>query len=679
MKHGAALDHQLDMKCSCSRGRRRGAATLLSMALLFHALPALADDKPENGPKPATAATRTYLEGFAADLPFADSEDVELSSRGFLAGIPGDKIVDASGKLLRDLDVRGFFAQPAPPTVNPGLWRTAGLLAHSGLFKVSERVYQVRGVDASNMTIILGDKGFIIIDPLMTVESAKASLALVREKLGNRPVMGVIYTHGHVDHFGGAKGVIDEEDAKQRNIPIVAPQGFMREIVSEFVVAGPAMARRGAYQFGLPLSLSATGSVSFGIGPAYQDASGLTSTAGTVSLIAPNRDIIKTGESMTIDGVRVEFQLTPGTEAPAEMNLFFPELHTLCLAENATGTMHYLLPPRGAQVRDAKAWADYLTEALTLYGSRSDILITSHYWPHWGHDKVVDFISSERDSYKFLHDQTVRLMNTGLTGLEIAEQLQLPAPLRNRWFNHGYYGTLKGNVRAIYQRYLGWYDGNPANLDPLPPEEAGRRYVDAMGGADAVLAKARIAFAQGDYRWSAEMLSRLIFASSRNVAARNLLADSLEQLGYQSESASTRNVYLSAVRELRQATSGSATFLSVDKRLRTLSLSAILDTLAVRLVPDRALKNPQRFDLVLADSGESASIDVRDGVLVHQPVDPQTTPPIVLRISRSAFLDALVDGKAGKDVAGNDIALTNGFLSLFEAPPATFGLVTPDR
>jgi alkyl sulfatase BDS1-like metallo-beta-lactamase superfamily hydrolase len=478
---------------------------------------------PGSAPKPATAATRAHLAHFSASLPFADREDFDLATRGFVAAIPGNRILDAEGHVLRDLNVDAVFSQPAPATVNPSLWRNAGLVSKSGLFKVSDRVYQVRGVDAANMTIVLGDTGFVVIDSLWIAEAARASIDLAREQLGKRPIVGVVYTHSHIDHYGGIKGILDEQDARARHVPILAPRGFMDQIASENVIALPAWARRAAYQFGLGLPLDAKGFVTSGDGPLYSGSGNTISAAGTTSLIPPTHEITHTGEAITIDGVRLEFQLTPGTEAPAEMNIFLPDLPTLCLAENAGGTLHNLLPLRGAEVRDAKAWAEYLTESLRLYGSRTEYLVTQHYWPRWGHDRIVDYVSAQRDAYKYLHDQTVRMMNNGLTASEIAERLTLPDVLATRWFLRGNYGTTSHNAKAIYQRYLGWYDGNPAHLNPLPPEEANRRYVDAMGGENAVLKKSKEAFDKGNYRWSSELLSRLVFAAPSNESARRCL------------------------------------------------------------------------------------------------------------------------------------------------------------
>ena len=633
---------------------------------------------PDAEPKPATAATQAYLAQFSATLPFADREDFELATRGFVAAIPGNRIVDAEGHVLRDLNVDAFFSQPVPPTVNPSLWRNAGLVSKSGLFQVSDTVYQVRGVDNANMTIVLGDTGFIVIDSLWIAEAAKASIDLARAKLGNRPIVGVVYTHTHVDHYGGIKGIVDEQDARARHLPILAPRGFMAELASGSLIALPAGVRRGVYQFGLGLPLDAKAFVTTGDGPMYTGSDNTVSAAGTTSLIPPTHEIIHTGEAITIDGVRLEFQLTPGTEAPAEMNIFLPDLHTLCLAENAGGTLHNLLPLRGAEVRDAKVWADYLTESLRLYGSRTEYLVTQHYWPRWGRDRIVDYVSSQRDAYKYLHDQTVRMMNDGMTGSEIAERLTLPDTLAKRWFLRGNYGTTSHNAKAIYQRYLGWYDGNPAHLNPLPPEEANKRYVDAMGGENAVLKKSKEAFDNGDYRWSAELLSRLVFAAPSNDSARLLLADSLEQLGYQSESGSWRNAYLSGAKELRRGGPRPGSFDPVGNSFKHLPASSILDLLAVRLNPDKALQAPMRFDLDLVGEGQPPqSIEIRNGVLIHENAPAENSNARMVTVDRDSFIDAVQGGHVHGDVSADDAAFLDRFGSLFEAPRTGFPLAAP--
>jgi alkyl sulfatase BDS1-like metallo-beta-lactamase superfamily hydrolase len=659
----------------------RRAALLLGTAALCLAGAAVGQTPPPAGepdgaaqPKPASEATRRVLRDRSAALPWDDREDFDLVQRGFVAGIPGSRIVAEDGRLIRNLDETALYGQSAPDTVNPSLWRNAQLLAPSGLYKVSDAVYQVRGVELANLTVVLGRTGYIVVDTLTTVESAKAAMALVRAHLGDRPVVGVIYTHSHIDHFGGAAGIISEAEARARGVPIVAPQGFSEEAISENVIAGPAMSRRAVYAFGHLLPLGPTGVVTAGIGPAFAR-EGLAT--GTVSLVRPTVEIARTGQMISIDGIDIEFQLALNTEAPAEMVLYFPQLRTLNMAEVANGTLHNVLTLRGAQVRDAKAWAGAITEALHRYGARTDTLVTAHFWPRWGQEKIVDYLAAQRDMYQYLHDQSVRLMNQGLTGPEIAERLTLPPALASRWFNQSYYGTLSHNAKAVYQRYLGWYDGNPATLDALPPRDSAARTVEAMGGGAAVLERGRQASAAGDYRWASELLSRLVFAEPENRAAQLALADSLEQQGYQATSSMWRNVFLSGASELRRGGARKSGFDSVASTIPGLPLGSILDLLAVRLVPERALAKPMAFDLVLDDGAEAERVEVRNGVLVHHPIAREEAKAAPLALARAQFV-AAVTKRAPSAPAAIDARLAD-FLGLFEAPPGSFDLVMPSR
>lgn len=650
---------------------RFGAAlAAVSLSALLAAGGAGAQDAAQ---KPASAATKRYFEETTAGLPWNDKEDFDLARRGFVAAIPGGEIRKADGRRIRDLNELDVFKGPRPETVNPSMWRNAQLLAQAGLFKVTDRVYQVRGIELANLTVVLGDTGYIVIDTLTTVESAKAAMDLVRAKLGDKPVMGVVYTHSHIDHFGGAAGVISAQDAAARQVPILAPAGFLKEAISENVIAGPAMSRRAIYAFGHLIGTGAKADISDGIGPAFNRIGNAT---GAVQMLPPTREIAKTGETATIDGVVLEFQSMPGTEAPAEMAIYLPQLRVLDMAENANASLHNILTLRGAQVRDAKAWADDLTESIRLYGDKTDTLITSHFWPHWGNAQIRDYLGAHRDMYKYLHDQSVRMMNQGLNGTEIAEQLRLPAPLANKWFNQGYYGTLSHNAKAVYQRYLGWYDGNPANLNPLAPEAAGEKYVAAMGGPEAVLAQGRKAIAAGDYRWASELLSRLVFAQPDNRAAKLALADSLEQQGYQATSSMWRNAFLSGAKELREGVKQGG-FDSVAGAIPTMPLSDILDLLAVRLVPERALASPMALDLVLDGGKEAEHVEIRNGVLIHQPLGAGVPAGDKLDLTR-AQLVAAITGKPQETALPQATAQRlRAFVGLVEAPRGTFGLVTP--
>jgi linear primary-alkylsulfatase len=536
----------------------------------------------DDGPRDVTSTTRALNRAVLDTLPFGDVQDFEDARRGFLGSLPEVEIKNAQGRVVWSLRDYAFLdEETAPPTVNPSLWRQARLNMHHGLFQVTERIYQVRGFDISSMTLIEGDTGIIVIDPLISTEVARAGLELYRKYRGMRPITAVIYTHSHTDHYGGVRGVVDETDVQAGRVGVWAPDRFMQEVVSENVIAGTAMIRRAQFQFGATLPKGPRGQVDAGLGK--------VTSRGTVTLIPPTRVIAQRFETHTIDGIEIVFQLTPEAEAPAEMHMFYPALGALNLAENATHNLHNTYPIRGAQARDANAWAKYLNEARDRFGRHAEVAFAQHHWPVWGTARVLDFLARQRDLYKYLHDQTARLMNHGLKAVEIAERLALPRSLARTWHVRGYYGTVSHNAKAIYQRYLGWYDANPANLNPLPPAERGRKYVEYMGGADAAIARAREDFARGEYRFVAEVMSHVVFADPTNVEARRLGADALEQMGYAAESATWRNAYLLGALELRQgaATSVARAPVSPDV-VRAMSLDLFFDYLGVRLDGDKA-------------------------------------------------------------------------------------------
>jgi len=619
-------------------------------------------------------ATRAANAEMSRALPWSDREDEEFATRGFVAAWDQQLIRAADGGVVWDFAAYDFLQGEAPETVNPSLWRHTSLLARAGLFRVTDRVYQVRGFDAANMTVIVGETGLILVDPLTSAETAQAALALARRTLGDRPVRAVIYTHSHIDHFGGVRGVVSAEDIAAGRVEIIAPNGFMDHAVTENVIAGNAMGRRALYQFGAGLAPGPEGQMSSGIG--------LAISAGTFTLIPPTRSITQTGETVTIDGVRFEFQLTPDAEAPAEMNFLLPDLGVLCLAENANATMHNVLTPRGALVRDAKAWADYLTESLRLYGDRSQIMVTSHAWPRFGNDRVRDFVASHRDAYKYLHDQTVRLMNAGYTDREIAESVRLPEALASRWFNRGYYGTMMHNSRAVYQRYMGWYDGNPANLNPLPPAEEATRFVRAMGGAERVLAEGQRAFDEGDYRWAGRVLNHLVFAAPDNTAARQLLARTHRQMAYQAESAIWRNMYLVAARELEQGPPDRPSQVQSADLVAATPTSYILDLLAVRLNPERLGARRFAFNLVFPERNERFAVSIANGVLVHER-DVTLADAPTMTSQRAVFLQAIATQTMTRAVLSRQIRIEGNRRSLeglgdvFDTPDPNFPIVTP--
>lgn len=629
---------------------------------------------------PASAITIDKQRALAATLPMADNQDFAFADQGFLGTRTDPLIKRADGQVAWNLAAYEFLKGEPPATVNPSLWRQAQLLSKHGLFKVSDRVYQVRGFDISNITFVRGDSGWIVIDPLTMKETARAALDLVNEKLGVLPVKALIYTHSHSDHFGGARGVVDEADVKAGKVAIVAPEGFMREVAAENILAGNAMARRAQYQFGIMLPPGVEGQITSGIGQ--------TIAKGSITLIPPTISIDHTGQELTLDGVKIRFQYTPGTEAPAEMNLYFPDLRILDMAENANVSMHNILTPRGALVRDSKAWADGLTDSIRLFGDVSDTMITSHGWPRFGGAVVRDFLADHRDAYKYLHDQTVRMMNLGLTGDEIAARIQLPPALAKDWFNRGYYGSMSFNSRAVYQRYMGWYDANPAHLEPAPPADTGRRYVAAMGGAAKVKAMAREAAGKGDYAWAATLLNHAVMADDGDKEAKALLAAAYDQMGYQTENSLWRNIYLTGADELRGGVRKLPASMTPLDMLAALDSAMIFDVLSVRLNPDKAKDAHLRIVFVFPDRNERFLVEVRNGVLVAQPAPKSEngqgeTVDATLTVARPVFLESLFTGKSlvpkiltGQVKLEGDRAALGRMTGWFDAFPTDFPIVT---
>lgn len=634
-------------------------------------------DSADSG-KPATAITAELNQAWLQRLPFSDTADFDDARRGLLEPFEG-VIANAEGREVWNRQAYDFLdGKAAPASVNPSLWRIAQLNNIAGLFQVGERIYQVRGMDLSNMTVIEGDSGLILIDPLISAETARAGLELYYRHRPRKPVVAVIYSHAHVDHFGGVRGVIDEADVKAGKVRVIAPDGFFEHAVSENVLAGPAMMRRAQYMYGSLLPRGERGQVDAGLGKG-------TPSNATVTLIAPSEVIGQALETRTVDGVEIEFQLTPGTEAPAEMNLYFPQFKTLCMAENATHTQHNVLTLRGALVRDAKVWAQYLDDALVRYGDKAEVLFAQHHWPTWGGARIREYLADQRDMYAFLDSQTLRLINQGLTPTEIAAKLAtLPPRLAGKWYSRDYYGSLSHNVRAVYQRYMGFYDGNPANLDPLPPEEAGKRYVEAMGGPDAVLAGARKAVEGGDYRWAAQLLNHLVFAEPDNQAARELQADTLEQLGYQSENATWRNVYLSGALELRQGVARAKARNSAPDMIRALTPSLFFDYLAVRIDAMKAADEDLLINWRFSDLGEDYALTLRNGVLTHRNGARHAKPDVSLSMTK-ALLDRIALKETGflKESMIGGIEIDQGRIKLLrllgglDEPNPQFNLVTP--
>ncbi|WP_297698628.1 alkyl sulfatase dimerization domain-containing protein [Mycobacterium sp.] len=606
-------------------------------------------------------------------LPFQDDADFRSADRGFIAALSPCVIRAADGRVVWDNDAYAFLDGAAPTSVHPSLWRQSALAAKQGLYEVVPGIYQVRGFDISNVTFVETDTGIIVIDPLVSTEVAAAALALYRgQRGGDRPVVAVIYTHSHVDHFGGVLGVTSQADVDAGRVAVLAPEGFIEHAVQENVYAGPAMTRRATYMYGAQLPRGPLDQVGCGLGQA-------TST-GEVAVIVPTIDIGTTGETRTIDGVEIEFQMAPGTEAPAEMHFYFPRFRALCMAENATHNLHNLLTLRGALVRDPHAWSGYLTEAIDTFADRADVVFASHHWPTWGRDSIVEFLSLQRDMYAYLHDQTLRLLNQGYTGVEIAEMFQMPPALERAWHTHGYYGSVSHNVKSIYQRYMGWFDGNPARLWPHPPEALASRYVEAMGGIDRVVDVAKTAFDSGDFRWAATLLDHAIFTDSGHAGARALYSDTLEQLAYGAENATWRNFFLSGAMELRDGNFGTAGQVASPTMLSQLTPEQIFDGLAIRVNGPRGWDHDVAIDITFTDTAVNYRLTLRNGVLVHRKAAPDpTTATVTVTLAGKIRLLALVlgdFGAPGLELSGDRGAL-QAFLDVLDAPDPNFNIVTP--
>ncbi|MBD5784909.1 MBL fold metallo-hydrolase [Cellulosimicrobium terreum] len=626
-------------------------------------------------PKPATETIKTQQRALLESLPFSDTQDFEDAARGLVARREPSAITDDDGEVVWDIGTFAFLQGDSLDTVNPSLWRQGQLVAESGLFEVTEGIYQVRAFDLSNVTFIEGETGVIVLDPLLTKETARAALELYREHRGERPVTGVIYTHCHVDHFGGVKGVTTQEDVDAGRVPILAPAEFTEHAVSENVYAGTAMARRSAYMYGAALARGPQGGVGAGLGQ--------TTSTGEVTLISPTVDITTTGQEEVVDGVRIQFQMAPGTEAPAEMLVFFPEHRALCSAEDATHTLHNILTIRGAVVRDPHAWSNYITEAIDLFGDKTDVIFASHHWPTWGQERVVEYLSLQRDLYAYLHDQTLRLINKGYTGIEIAEEIVLPPALENAWHARGYYGSVSHNVKAIYQRYMGWYDGNPSSLWKHTPSEAGKRYVELGGGADAVVAKAQSAFDAGDFRWVAELLNHVVFAEPDHAGARALLADTYEQLGYGAENGTWRSAYLSGATELRDGNFGTPLTSASADVVAALSPTMLFDAIAIQVNGPEAFDVRLTIDVVITDTEERYRLRLRNGVLTYsgaaQQGDADATLTTTSRSLPALALGGLsADGlaTAGIELSG-DASVLATLAGVLDPGDPDFAIVTP--
>lgn len=628
-------------------------------------------------PKPATKHTQGANLAVREELDFSDQTSFENAARGFIASIDPVTIMhDTDKRPVYDLSRLSFLEGDAPDTVNPSLWRQAQLNSqHHGLYEVVEGIYQIRSFDIANMTLIKGDSGWIVIDPLTSAESSRAGLELANKHLGERPVIAVIYTHSHADHFAGVLGVISHEDVESGRVKIIAPDNFVNEALSENVLAGNVMNRRATYMYGNLLKASPTAFVSTGLGAAL--------SMGSTGFIPPNDLIKETGETRVLDGIEIEFQMTPGTEAPAEMVFYFPQFKALCMSEITSHHLHNVYTPRGAQVRDALAWADQINESIDLFGDQLEVQFASHHWPIWGREAARDYLKKQRDLYKYIHDQTLRLANQGYTKEEIADQVKLPDSLGKEFYNRDYYGTVHHNTRAVYVKYLGYFDGNPAHLYPLPPVELARRYIEYMGGADAVVKRATSSYEQGDYRWVAEVLNHVVMDNPEQLEGRALLADTFEQLGYQSESAPWRNFYLCGALELREGLPKGSNYVPSEGMVKGIPLENLFQLMAVRLNGKRAENLSLNFNIIFTDT-DSYLLTIENAVLHGFRNKQSDKPDAALKISSLNFKLLMTRLVTAGELMEKDALTVEGDMealiqmsALFDQFTRRFPIVTP--
>ncbi|WP_030596542.1 alkyl/aryl-sulfatase [Streptomyces fulvoviolaceus] len=604
----------------------------------------------------------------ANELDFSDDADFKAADKGFIAALEPGVVKNAAGDVVWDNDAYDFLDGDAPKTANASLWRQSQLVRKQGLYKVADRIYQVRGLDLSNMTIVEGDTGIVVIDPLISAETAAAALELYRDNISaDKQVTGLIYTHPHVDHYGGCRGVLPDGAG---DVPILAPEGFMEHAVSENVFAGTAMTRRSIYMYGAHLDKGPTAQLGCGLGQNI--------STGTVGLLEPTKYVSETGQRETVDGVVMEFQMTPGTEAPAEMNFLFPELRAVCMAENATHTMHNIVTLRGAQVRDAKQWAAYLTESVGLYDGQVDVAFASHHWPTWGNDEIVALLEAQRDLYAYMHDQTLRMLNSGMTGKEIAEEFQLPPALAEVWANRGYYGSVSHNVKGIYQRYMGWFDANPAHLWEHPPVAEAKRYVKALGGMSSAVGKAREFLREGDLRFAATLLNHCVFADPDHQQSKQLLAQVYEKLAYATENAVWRNFYLTGARELREGVKQATSASDSSDVKAALSVDQLIDAMSVRVDGPKAWDLDLAIDWYLPGQATYWHLRLKHGVLTRTSGSaPNASAGLTLIMSKVQLLQLLAGKGLGSIQASGDVTLLTRLFSVIVTPTADFNVVTP--
>ena len=638
-------------------------------------LPVLAQE----GAKDATAQTKSANDALYGQLPFTDKTDFMNAHKGFIAPLPSELIKGKQGNVVWDPQQYAFIkeGEKARDTVNPSLWRQSQLINIGGLFQVTDGVYQIRNLDLSNMTIMEGKEGITVIDPLVSAETAKVGMDLYYKNRGKRPVVAVIYTHSHVDHYGGVRGVIDEADVKSGKVKVYAPAGFMKEAVSENIMAGNAMSRRASYMYGNLLKPDAKGQVGAGLGT--------TTSAGTVTLIEPTNYITHTGQKEVIDGLTYDFMMAPGSEAPSEMLWYVEEKGMIEAAEDVTHTLHNTYSLRGAKIRDPLAWSKYINDVIGRWGGKANIIIAQHHWPTWGNENVVKLMKSQRDMYRYINDQTLRMANQGLTRDEIAANFKLPSGLEKSWASRGYYGSVSHDVKATYVFYLGWFNGNPATLNELPPVDAAKKYVDYMGGADAIMQKAKTDYAQGNYRWVAQVTNNIVFADPSNREARNLEADALEQMGYQAESGPWRNFYLTGAQELRNGVvKGATPNTASPDTVKAMSPEMFFDYLAVHINGEKAANAQAVFNVDLGADGGKYKLELENGVLNHSADTQASNADASITLNRATLNKIILkeeslkqaEEKGDVQISGNHAKLDE-FLGYLDSFDFWFNMVTP--
>lgn len=638
-------------------------------------LPVLAQE----GAKDATAQTKSANDALYGQLPFTDKTDFMNAHKGFIAPLPSELIKGKQGNVVWDPQQYAFIkeGEKAPDTVNPSLWRQSQLINIGGLFQVTDGVYQIRNLDLSNMTIMEGKEGITVIDPLVSAETAKVGMDLYYKNRGKRPVVAVIYTHSHVDHYGGVRGVIDDADVKSGKVKVYAPAGFMKEAVSENIMAGNAMSRRASYMYGNLLKPDAKGQVGAGLGT--------TTSAGTVTLIEPTNYITHTGQKEVIDGLTYDFMMAPESEAPSEMLWYVEEKGMIEAAEDVTHTLHNTYSLRGAKIRDPLAWSKYINDVIGRWGGKANIIIAQHHWPTWGNENVVKLMKSQRDMYRYINDQTLRMANQGLTRDEIAANFKLPSGLEKSWASRGYYGSVSHDVKATYVFYLGWFNGNPATLNELPPVDAAKKYVDYMGGADAIMQKAKTDYAQGNYRWVAQVTNNIVFADPSNKEARNLEADALEQMGYQAESGPWRNFYLTGAQELRNGVvKGTTPNTASPDTVKAMSPEMFFDYLAVHINGEKAANAQAVFNVDLGADGGKYKLELENGVLNHSADAQASNADASITLNRATLNKIILkeeslkqaEEKGDVQISGNHAKLDE-FLGYLDSFDFWFNMVTP--